>query len=131
MSKLKISIFSVALLLMGAAGIQATETDMSTAEFRKLYDSLLAGKTLTNTKESDGVKIVAERKFGQAIDLGENDFEVPSQSIITRMKDGQMTQRITIDILNRVNNLGDSAIISEEQRRMAVESVGSDQFFNN
>ncbi len=123
MSKIKISIFVLALMVAGAVGLQAGEPDMSTSEFRQLYDSLLAGKTLSNTTEQDGVTIVTERKFGAAIDLGENDFEVPVQRVITKTKDGQMIQRITVNILDRVNNLGDSAIIYEEARRMLVENV--------
>ena len=123
MSKLKVSIFVFALFLAGAVGLQAAEPDMSTAEFRQLYDSLLAGKTLANTTEQDGVTIVTERRFGAAIDLGENDFEVPVQRVITKSKDGEMIQRITVNILDRVNNLGDSAIIYEEARRIQVENA--------
>ena len=131
MNKITLSILTLVLMVVGTMGIQAAEKDISTSEFRQLYDSILAGKTLTNTKQSDGVTITAERKFGQAIDLGENDFEVPSQSVITRTKDGNMTQKITINIVNHVTNLGNSAIISEEQRRMVVESSDSDIFSTN
>ena len=66
--------------------------------------------------------IVSERHFGQAIDLGEDDFEVPVKKVITKSKDGQMVQRITVDILDRINNLGSSAIIYEEARRVMVEN---------
>lgn len=122
MSKIKMSILSLALLLAGAAGIQAAEPDISAGEFRSLYDSLLAGKTLSNSTEKDGMTIVTERHFGQAIDLGEDDFEVPVKRVITKSKDGQMVQRITVDILDRINNLGSSAIIYEEARRVMVEN---------
>lgn len=122
MSKIKMSILSIALLLAGAAGLQAAEPDISAAEFRKMYDSLLAGKTLSNSTEQDGMTIVTERQFGQAIDLGENDFEVPVKRVITKTKDGQMVQRVTVDILDRVNDLGSSAIIYEEARRVMVEN---------
>ena len=122
MSKIKISIFTLALMLSGALGLQAAEPDMSTTEFRQLYDSLLAGKTLSDTTERDGVTIVTQRTFGQVIDLAEGDFEIPVKRVITKTKDGQQIQKITVDILDRVNNLGDSAIIYEEARRMVVEN---------
>ena len=122
MSKIKISILSLALILVSAAGLVAGEPDISAGEFRQMYDSLLAGKTLSNTTEQDGLTVVTERRFGQAIDLGEDDFEVPVQRVITKTKDGQMVQRVTVDILDRVNNLGESAIIYEEARRVTVEN---------
>lgn len=122
MSKIRISVFVIALIMAGAVGLQAAEPDMSTAEFRQLYDSLLAGKTLSTTAEQNGIKVVTERKFGQAIDLGENDFDIPVQRVITKTQDGKMIQKITVDILDRVNNLGNSAIIYEEVRRMVVEN---------
>lgn len=122
MSKIKVSIFAIALMMAGAVGIQAGEPDISAAEFRQLYDSLLAGKTLSTTVEQNGIKVVTERKFGQAIDLGEDDFEVPVQRVITKTQDGRMIQKITVNILDRVNNLGNTAIIYEEARRMVVEN---------
>ena len=123
MNKIKISICAFVLMMAGAVGLQAAEPDMSATEFRQLYESLLAGKTLSNTTEQDGVTIVTERKFGAVVDLGDNDFEVPVERVITKSKDGQMIQRITVNILDRVHNLGNSAIISEEARRMLVENA--------
>jgi len=123
MSKIKISIFALALMMASAVGLQAGEPDMNTTEFRQLYDSLLSGKTLSSTTEQDGVTIVMERKFGAVTDLADDDFEVPVERVITKSKDGKMIERITVNILDRVHNLGDSAIISEETRKMLVENA--------
>lgn len=122
MSKIKISIFVIALMMAGAVGLQAAEPDMSAAEFRQLYDSLLAGKTLSTTVEENGIQVVTERKFGQPINSGGNSFEVPVQRVITKTQDGRMIQKITVNILDRVNNLGNTAIIYEEARRVTVEN---------
>ena len=122
MSKTTTSFIVLLLLLAGGINLRAAEPDMSTTEFRQLYESLLAGKTLYTKTEQDGVTVVTERRFGQVLDLGEDDFEVSVQRVITKTKDGKQIQKITVNILDRVHNLGDSAIIYEEARRMVVEN---------
>lgn len=122
MSKITTSLIVLLLLFVAGINVRAAEPDMSTTEFRQLYDSLLSGKTLSTTTEQDGVTIVTERRFGQLLDLADDDFEIPVQRVITKTKDGKQIQKITVDILDRVNNLGDTAIIYEEARRMVVEN---------
>jgi len=105
---------------------QAQQKPLSGAEFRQLYDSLLAGKTLVTEIKEDGTVLIKERKFGSAIDAGDGDFEVPIDVVITKTKDGQMEQKVTVDITSRVSDVGGLAIISEEVRQTTVEKPGSE-----
>jgi len=126
------SIFIVFILLFAIGiNVRAAEPDMTTAEFRQLYNSLLAGKTLSTTTDKDGVTMVTERRFGQLVDLAEDDFDIPVQRVITKTKDGKQIQKITIDILDRVHNIGDSAIIYEEARGMVVENPDAETLTTN
>ncbi|MEM7008207.1 MAG: hypothetical protein AAF462_03650 [Thermodesulfobacteriota bacterium] len=122
MNRLIMCLALVLFLLVGVASSQAT--DLTTAEFRQMYDSLLAGKTLATQVESNGTVIKSEWQYGQAIDLAEGDFDIPVKRVITKMENGQMVQKKTLDILDRVNNLGDSAVIYEESRTLTVENAG-------
>jgi len=131
MSKTTTSFIVFILLLAIGINVQAAEPDMTTAEFRQLYNSLLAGKTLSTTTEQDGVTVVTERRFGQLLDLAEDDYDIPVQSVITKTKDGKQIQKITVDILDRVHNLGDSAIIYEEARGMVVENPDTEPLNTN
>ena len=118
----KIALTFSLLLLVFSAGtsLHAAESGITIGEFRQMYDSLLAGKTLVTETEEDGMSIRTERNYGQAISVGGEDFEVPVQRVITKTKDGQMIQKITVDILDRVNDIGGQPIIYEEARRLAV-----------
>jgi len=131
MSKITTSFIVFILLFAIGVNVRSAEPDMTTAEFRQLYNSLLAGKTLSTTTEKDGVTIVTERSFGQLVDLAEDDFDIPVQRVITKTKDGKQIQKITIDILDRVSNLGDSAIIYEEARGMVVENPDGEPLNTN
>ena len=131
MSKTTTSFIVFILLLAIGINVQAAEPDMTTAEFRQLYNSLLAGKTLSTTTEQDGVTVVTERRFGQLLDLAEDDYDIPVQSVITKTKDGKQIQKITVDILDRVHNLGNSAIIYEEARGMVVENPDGEPLDTN
>ena len=51
----KIIMFLALILFLFIGGINLHATDLSTVEFRQLYDSLLAGKTLSTQSEKDGV----------------------------------------------------------------------------
>ena len=115
----------VSLFLLGSMNLYASGTDITITEFRQLYNSLLAGKTLVTNTEEDGMQITKVRNFGQAVDVGENDFEVPIETVISKSKDGAPVETITINILDRVNELGNQPIISEETRKMVVESQGA------
>lgn len=120
-----LGILYVALILLGAAA-SAAEKDITTAEFRQLYTSLLAGKTLVSTTEEDGVTVTKERTFSQPVDVGGGDFDITTSTVITKTKDGVQSQKITISILDRINSIGGKPIISEEARRMVVEEPGSE-----
>jgi len=124
MSKIIMSLALMFLLFLG--GMDVNAANLSTAEFRQLYDSLLAGKTLSTQVEKDGVVISSEWQYGQAIDLGEGDFDIPVTRAITITKNGEMVQKKTIEILDRVNTLGNSAFIYEESRMLTVENAGSE-----
>lgn len=115
----------VFLFLLGSMNLYASDTNITITEFRQLYNSLLAGKTLVTNTEEDGMQITKVRNFGQAVDVGENDFEVPIQTVISKSKVGAPVETITINILDRVNELGSQPIISEETRKMVVESQGA------
>ena len=124
MSKIVMSLALVLSLSIGV--ISSYATDLTTTEFRQLYDSLLAGKTLSTQAEKDGSVIKSEWQYGQAIDLAEGDFDIPVTRVITITKDGEMVQKKTIKILDRINNLGNSAVIYEESRMLTVENAGTE-----
>ena len=46
MGKIKTLAGFIIILLLASVNIRASETDITITEFRQLYDSLLAGKTL-------------------------------------------------------------------------------------
>ncbi|HVY55512.1 MAG TPA: hypothetical protein VHC46_07125 [Thermodesulfobacteriota bacterium] len=114
------------VLMTGGANLYAAGNDITIAEFRQMYDSLLSGKTLVTQSREDGMDIMKERKFGQAIGVGNGDFEVPIETVITKSKDGAPVETITISILDRVNDLGGQPIIYEETRKMSVSATGSE-----
>ena len=122
----KITMFSAFILFLFVGGINLHASDLSTAEFRQLYDSLLAGKTLSTQSEKDGVVVKSEWRYGQAVDLAEGDFDIPVTRVITISKNGEMVQKKTLNILDRVNSLGNSAFIYEESRMITVENAGSE-----
>ena len=113
------------ILLIGGSNLNASESDITITEFRRLYDSLLAGKTLVTESEQDGVDVTKVRKFGQAASAGGDDFEVPIEIVITKSKEGVPVNSITINILDRVNDIGGQPIIYEEARSMSVVSTGA------
>ncbi|HSC36200.1 MAG TPA: hypothetical protein VLG45_13060 [Thermodesulfobacteriota bacterium] len=115
----------IIILLIGGTNLNASESDLTTTEFRQLYDSLLAGKTLVTESEQDGVDVIKVRKFGQAVSAGGNDFQVPIEVVITRSKEGVPVNSITINILDRVNDINGQPIIYEEARSMSVVSTGA------
>lgn len=123
----KITAFAALMLVLLSGGInlKAAETDITIAEFRQMYDGLLAGKTLVTQSKEDGMDITKESSFGQAIGVGNGNFEVPIQTVITKSKDGSPVETITINILDRVNDLGGLPIIYEEAKRMSVASAGA------
>ena len=109
----------VILICFTAASSRAGES-LNVAEFRNLYDSILSGKTLVVETEQDGMTVKKERKYGKALDLGDGDFEIPVEQVITSTKDGKTESVITLDIVDRVNDLGGRAIIEEEISVLSV-----------
>jgi len=122
----KITMYLALTLFLFIGGVNLHASDMSTVEFRQLYDSLLAGKTLSTQSEKDGVVTKSEWQYGQAIDLAQGDFDIPVTRVIAISKDGEMVQKKTIKILDRVNTLGNTAFIYEESRMLTVENAGSE-----
>jgi hypothetical protein len=112
----------VFLFVLGGVNLHASDSKITISEFRQLYDGLLAGKTLVTTSEMDGMQITKTRSFGQPIDVGEGDFEVPIQVVVSKSKADKTVETINLSIVDRVNVLGDQPIISEETRRMSVTS---------
>ncbi len=125
MGKVKVCAGLIIILLIGGTNLNASESDLTTTEFRQLYDSLLAGKTLVTESEQDGVDVIKVRKFGQAVGAGGNDFQVPIEVVITKSKGGVPVNSITINILDRVNDINGRPIIYEEARSMSVVSTGA------
>ncbi|MEK6223946.1 MAG: hypothetical protein N2A97_03665 [Thermodesulfobacteriales bacterium] len=124
MNKFIMSLTLAFFLFVGGMALHADS--LSTAEFRQLYDSLLAGKTLATQAEKDGVVVKSEWQYGQALDLGEGDFDIPVTRVITITKNGEMVQKKTLQIVDRINTLGNSAFIYEESRALTVEIAGSE-----
>lgn len=120
-----------ATILVGVSNAESKDIPLNVNEFKQLYNQLLAGKTLSTELEQDGTNITKERKYGVPLDVGAGDFEVPVTTVITKTKDGSLEQRITIEILDRVSNLGDAALISEELRKTTVESPGQEPLSTN
>ncbi len=116
------------LIVFGFVSVNthAEEQSIGLNEFRQLYDQLLAGKSLVTESKENGVIVRKTRVFGKAIDVGAGEFEVPVNTVILKTKDGEILQKITIDLLDRVNDLGGNAIISEEVRRTSVETTGEE-----
>lgn len=125
MGRIKIFAGLIIILLIGGTNLNASESDLTTTEFRQLYDSLLAGKSLVTESEQDGFDVIKVRKFGQAVGAGGNDFQVPIEVVITKSKEGVPVNSITINILDRVNDINGKPIIYEEARSMSVVSTGA------
>jgi hypothetical protein len=122
MRKLTTLLFLFLLVIGWGITVNAAESNITIGEFRQLYDSILSGKTLVTETQEDGVSIKTERQFGQPINVGGDDFEVPIKTVITKSKDGATIQTININIIDRVNDLGGQPIIYEEARRMTVQN---------
>jgi hypothetical protein len=119
------------ILVAGVLNAGAGEADITITELRQLYDSLLSGKTLVTQSKEDGMDIIKESKFGQPIGVGDNDFEVPIDTVITKSRDGASVESITVKIIDRVNDIGGQPIIYEEARRMSVMSTGAQPLETN
>ncbi len=118
--------FVLALITTYSSNVYAKDEPLSVKEFRQLYDSLLTGKTLVTETTQDGVIVKKERQFGKAVDVGEGEFDIPVSIVITKSKGGKLEQKTTINVLDHINSLGGTAIVSEEFRKTTVEESGSE-----
>ena len=100
------------------------DDSLGVSEFRKLYDSLLSGKTLVNETSEDGMTIKKEKIYGAAVDTGDGDFDIPVTQVVTYTKDGKLELKAEVKIIDRVNDLGGRAIIQEEITSLSVIEAG-------
>lgn len=110
-----------------SAGIASAGEALGVAEFRVLYGSLLAGKTLVNETEQDGTVVKKERQYGKSVNTGDGDFDIPVKKVITYTVNGKLERAISIDILDRVHDIGGQALIQEEITGMSVQEAGDDK----
>ena len=102
------------------------EDSLGVSEFRKLYDSLMSGKTLVNESQQDGTVVKKEKIYGKAIHTGDGDFDIPVSQVITYTKDGKIEMKVKVDIIDRVHDLGGRAIIQEEIFGISVLEAGDE-----
>jgi hypothetical protein len=119
---------SLVVFILCLSNVQAGGEALSVNEFRQMYDSLLAGRTLVSELKKDGTNVRKERIFGKAIDIDDGRFDIPVKILITTSKNGEIQEKIAIDVLDAVSNLGGSAIISEQVRRTSIENKGQEPF---
>ncbi len=125
---LLITSVSLVVFVLCLSNAQAGDEALTVNQFRQLYDRLLAGKTLVSEVKTDGTLVKKERFFGKAIDTGDGQFEIPVKILITTSKNGEIEQKIGIDVWDDVSNLGGSAIISEQVRKTSIENKGQEPF---
>ncbi|MEM7008835.1 MAG: hypothetical protein AAF462_06835 [Thermodesulfobacteriota bacterium] len=117
-------IFLAVFIIIASSLSSIADDSIGVAEFRKLYDSLLSGKTLVNETSVDGLVIKKEKIYGSAIDTGDGEFDVPVTQIVTYTKDGEQQVQAKVKIIDRVNDLGGKAIIQEEITSLSVLEAG-------
>jgi len=118
---------ALVVILLGFSVVSSKAGEqLSVREFRGLYDSLLSGKTLVTVSDDNGTMVKRERTYGKALDTGDGDFDIPVTQVITYTKDGGVDLKITIDILDRVHDLGGHAIVQEEVRELSVLEKGDE-----
>ncbi len=122
-----ISILTLVLFIgVFLSAVTFADDSLSVQEFRKLYDSLIAEKTLVNETERDGTIIKKEKIYGKAVGTGDGDFDIPAYQIITYSKDGKVEMKVKVKIIDRVNDLGGRAIIQEELYGISVIEEGDE-----
>lgn len=126
MRTVSISLLAVLIIFM-SAGIAAAGEALGVADFKKLYDSLLAGKTLVNETEQGDTVIKKERHYGAAVNTGDGDFDIPVKKVITYTVNGDVTTTVSVDIIDRVNDIGGVALIQEEITGMSVLEAGDEK----
>ncbi len=126
MRTVSVLLLVISIIFM-SAGIAAAGEALGVADFKKLYDSLLAGKTLVNVTEQGDTVVKKERHYGAAVNTGDGDFDIPVKKVITYMVNDDVTSTISVDILDRVNDIGGVAIIQEEITGMSVLEAGEEK----
>ena len=122
-----ITILFLAFVVSASSSFSSfAEDSLGVSEFRKLYDSLLSGKTLVNEAEQDGAVVKKEKIYGQAVDTGDGDLDIPVSQVITYTKGGKLELKVKVDIIDRVNDLGGRAIIQEEISGISVLEQGDE-----
>lgn len=120
-----ITVLLIALVLGSASFFSAlAEDSLGVGEFRKLYDTLLAGKTLVNETQQDGMVVKKEKIYGNAVETGDGDFDIPVNQVVTYTKDGKLELKVKVSIIDRVNDLGGRTIIQEEITGISVLEEG-------
>lgn len=126
MRTVSVLLLVISIIFM-SAGIAAAGEALNVADFKKLYDSLLSGKTLVNETQEGNTVVKKERHYGAAVNTGDGDFDIPVKKVITYTVNDDVTATITIDILDRVNDIGGVAIIQEEITGMSVLEAGEEK----
>ncbi len=119
----KSSILIIVFVLVATLGNTAhsESPSLDVVEFKKLYTSLLAGKTLV-TESTEGEQIIKKEKhFGSAIDVGHGDFEIFTYNVVSYIVDGDIDRKITIKIIDRIHDIGGAALIYEEVKHTLVD----------
>jgi hypothetical protein len=117
---LLITLVSLVVFILCWSNVRAGDDALTVGEFRQLYDSLLAGKTLVSELKKDGINVKKERIFGKAISTGNDEFELPIKIIITTSEEGAVQQKRIIDVWDVVRNVGGSAVVSEKVIRQTT-----------
>jgi hypothetical protein len=125
---LLITSVSLLVFMLCWSNVRAGDSNLTVSEFRQLYDSLLSGKTLVGEIKKDDTDVRKERIFGKAIDIDDGRFDIPVKILITTSKNGEIQQKIAIDLLDAVSSVGGSAIISEQVRKTSIENKGQEPF---
>lgn len=128
MNRVLIITATLVMVCLIELNVQASNDTLSVNQFRQLYDTLLAGKTLVSEIKKNGMDVRKERIFGKAIDIDDGQFEIPVKILITASKNGEIREKIAIDVWDAVSNLGGSAIISEQVRKTSIEKKGQEPF---
>lgn len=121
-------IFSLALSLMVVSGGTAFSGEaLGVVEFKKLYDSLLAGKTLVNETQQDGKVVIKQRQYGAAVNTGDGDFDIPVKMVVIYKMNDKVDTEITVDVIDRVHDIGGVVIVQEEMAGMSVKEAGDEK----
>lgn len=121
------ALITILILSTFTAGHVFADDALSISEFRKMYDGILAGKTLETESRENGTVVRKVKKYGEAINTGGGEFDIPVSLTVTSLTDGKRDSRITVEIIDRVNDLGGQVIIQEEITAISVVETGDEK----